>query len=73
MALEFSMSFSSLFLLGQATAGTHYREELRPLNRLLSRLEQAEKNQDFSTGLSSKEFRRNLVIVGAELVAWDAL
>ena len=44
-----------------------------PLNRSLSRWEHAEKNQDLSTGLSSEEFRRNLVIVGAKLVAWDAL
>ena len=47
--MEFSTSFSLLFLLGQATAGAHCREELRPLNRSLSRREHAEKNPDLST------------------------
>ena len=36
------MNFSLLILLGQATAGAHCREELRPLNRPLSRREHAE-------------------------------
>ena len=67
------MSFSLLFLLRRATAGTHRRENVRPFNRSLSRREHAEKNQDLSTGQPSEEFRQNLVIVGAELVALDAL
>ena len=70
LASEFSMNFSSLFLLGRATAGAHCREELRPFNRSLSRREHEEKNLDLSTSLSSDGFRRHLVMVGAELVAW---
>ena len=30
---EFSMGFSLLIMLGQANAGAHCRDELRPLNR----------------------------------------
>ena len=60
-------------MLGQATAGAHCREELRPPNRFFSRRKHAQKNPDLSTGQLSEEFQQNLVIVGAELVAWDAL
>ena len=56
-------------MLRRATAGTHRREELRLLNGSL-----ADGNMQRRTKASQQvNYAKNSDIVGAELVAWDAL
>ena len=51
---EFSMSFSLLFLLRRATAGTHRRENLWPFNRLFSRRNMQRRTRCFNRPIKQK-------------------